>query len=95
MKRRNFVLGGAVLTASLPGGSLISVQAYAADTLSPGPADALIVIDVQNDFLPGGSLAVAEGDKIIGPIGEIARQFQNVVCRSHLVRIAARGPQAV
>ena len=79
MKRRNFVLAGAVLTASLPGGSLISAQAQTPETISPGPADALIVIDMQNDFLPGGSLAVAEGDKIIGPIGEIARQFQNVV----------------
>lgn len=32
---------------------------------------ALLIIDVQNDFCPGGSLAVAEGDKIISPLNEI------------------------
>ena len=47
--------------------------------MSTTSADALIVIDMQNDFLPGGSLAVAEGDKIIGLIDDIARRFQNVV----------------
>jgi len=30
-----------------------------------GPNDALLVIDMQNDFLPGGKLPVAEGDTII------------------------------
>lgn len=30
-----------------------------------GDGDALIVVDVQNDFLPGGSLAVTEGDQVI------------------------------
>src|SRR5690242_833220 len=32
---------------------------------SLGPADAILVVDVQNDFCPGGSLAVARGDEII------------------------------
>ncbi|MDQ2066511.1 bifunctional nicotinamidase/pyrazinamidase [Xinfangfangia sp. CPCC 101601] len=44
------------------------------------PADAaLIVIDVQNDFCPGGALAVAEGDQIINQINGLMGQFQNVV----------------
>jgi nicotinamidase/pyrazinamidase len=30
-------------------------------------ADALLIVDVQNDFLPGGSLAVAQGDEVIAP----------------------------
>ena len=30
-------------------------------TLTVGPADALVVVDVQHDFLPGGALAVAPG----------------------------------
>ena len=30
--------------------------------------DALLVIDLQNDFLPGGALAVPEGDRVIEPI---------------------------
>ena len=32
------------------------------------PDTALIVVDVQNDFLPGGALPVPEGDAVIGPI---------------------------
>jgi nicotinamidase/pyrazinamidase len=41
--------------------------------------DALLVIDVQNDFLPGGALAVADGDAIIPLIDRLARAFENVV----------------
>ena len=31
----------------------------------PQPGDALLVVDVQNDFLPGGSLAVSHGDEVV------------------------------
>lgn len=31
----------------------------------PGPGDALLVVDVQNDFLPGGALAVPQGDAVL------------------------------
>ena len=41
--------------------------------------DALIVIDVQNDFCPGGSLAVADGDAILPRINAMMRAFKNVV----------------
>ncbi len=37
--------------------------------------DALIIVDMQNDFLPGGSLPVEEGDKIIPGINELAAKF--------------------
>lgn len=40
---------------------------------------ALIVIDVQNDFRPGGALAVAQGDAIIPQINALMGQFQTVV----------------
>ena len=41
------------------------------------PADeALIVVDVQNDFCPGGALAVAGGDAIIPEINALLRQFE-------------------
>jgi nicotinamidase/pyrazinamidase len=43
------------------------------------PADALLVIDMQNDFLPGGSLAVAEGDLIVPGINALAAKFEHVV----------------
>ncbi|WP_395495069.1 isochorismatase family protein [Acetobacter sp. KSO5] len=41
--------------------------------LTPRPSDALLVIDVQNDFLPGGALAVPEGDAILPVIGKLLR----------------------
>lgn len=37
--------------------------------------DALVLVDVQNDFLPGGSLAVPEGDQIITPIRRWLAEF--------------------
>jgi nicotinamidase/pyrazinamidase len=45
----------------------------------PAPDDVLIVVDVQYDFLPGGSLAVAGGDEIIPLINRLGRAFTNVV----------------
>lgn len=42
---------------------------------SPGPGDALIVVDVQNDFLPGGALAVPRGDEVIGPLNRLIRRW--------------------
>jgi nicotinamidase/pyrazinamidase len=41
--------------------------------------DALVVVDIQYDFLPGGKLAVTGGDEIIEPINAISRRFRNVV----------------
>ena len=41
--------------------------------------EALIVIDVQNDFCPGGALAVAGGDEIISQINALMDEFQTVV----------------
>lgn len=43
------------------------------------PQDALIVIDVQNDFCPGGALAVAGGDQVIEPIQRVAQRFDHVL----------------
>ena len=41
--------------------------------------DVLIVIDVQNDFCPGGALAVPGGDSVIAPIHQVAPRFQHLV----------------
>jgi len=43
--------------------------------LSIGEHDALIVVDVQNDFLPGGALAVNDGDAVIPLINECMQLF--------------------
>ena len=40
---------------------------------------ALIVIDVQNDFCPGGALAVAGGDQIVGGINVLMGEFDKVI----------------
>lgn len=40
---------------------------------------ALIIVDVQNDFIPGGKLAVPEGDTIIPRINELQKKFDLVV----------------
>jgi nicotinamidase/pyrazinamidase len=41
--------------------------------------DALLVVDLQPDFMPGGPLAVAGGDEIAAPIGALARRFTTVI----------------
>lgn len=44
--------------------------------ISPRPGDALIVVDVQNDFLPGGSLAVPDGDGVVAPLNALIETFE-------------------
>jgi len=47
--------------------------------IQPLPTDALLVIDMQNDFCPGGSLAVAEGDSIVILINHLGERFDHVI----------------
>jgi nicotinamidase/pyrazinamidase len=42
-------------------------------------SDVLIVVDVQNDFCPGGALAVPRGDEVVPIINRLAARFRNVV----------------
>ena len=39
----------------------------------------LIIVDLQNDFVPGGALAVPRGDEVVGVVNRIAARFENVV----------------
>ena len=64
-------------TAAMAG--VASKQLRAADPIKPDAASALLVIDVQNCFLPGGSLAVKDGEQVVPIINRIARGFANVV----------------
>lgn len=41
--------------------------------------DALLLIDLQPDFMPGGALAVAEGDQIVPLINHLAARFEHVL----------------
>ena len=52
---------------------------WAAASIKIDDASALLVIDVQNCFLPGGSLAVKDGDQVVPVINKLARGFANVV----------------
>jgi len=47
--------------------------------ITPGVGDVLRVIDVQNDFCPGGALAVPDGDSVVPVINRIAAAFAQVV----------------
>jgi nicotinamidase/pyrazinamidase len=50
-----------------------------ADAEPPGPDTALIVVDVQVGFLPGGSLPVPHGDEVVPVINALARRYATVV----------------
>jgi nicotinamidase/pyrazinamidase len=49
-------------------------MAFVAET-----GDALVVVDVQRDFCPGGSLAVPDGDQVVPVINRLAPRFRTVV----------------
>jgi nicotinamidase/pyrazinamidase len=51
----------------------------ASGNLDLRPTDALLVIDMQRDFLPGGTLAVADGDAILPGINALAARFDHVL----------------
>ena len=76
--RRDAVL---ITSAALAATTVIGRKQARGDIMSikPTPEDVFIVVDVQNDFLPGGALAVKNGDQVIQPINALARKFGNVV----------------
>lgn len=49
-----------------------------ATALDPA-SDVLLVVDIQNDFCPGGRLPVPRGDEVVRPINRLMTQFRNVV----------------
>ena len=49
------------------------------ERLVPGVDDVLLVVDVQNDFCPGGALAVADGDAVVAVINGLGRKFAHLV----------------
>lgn len=55
-------------------------------SITPQAGDALLLIDVQNDFLPGGSLAVPRGNEILSPLNRLITSF----ARRGLTIIATR-----
>ena len=47
--------------------------------LTPGAGDVLVIVDVQNDFCPGGALAVPGGDAVVPLINRLAGSFAHVL----------------
>lgn len=76
MDRREF-LGGAAATAVVAG--LTSPAVAQGVKIKPGAQDVLLVVDVQNCFVPGGTLPVAGGDQIVPLINRLAKAFEHVV----------------
>jgi nicotinamidase/pyrazinamidase len=76
LQRRNFLRSGALglAAAAVPFGSLL-----AAGKMNTGSTAALIVVDVQNCFVPGGTLPVGKGDEVVPIINRLAQSFENVV----------------
>ena len=69
------ILGGAAAVSLFPELAMAQTNGK----VSPDTRSVLIVVDVQNCFVPGGSLAVKEGDRIVPLINKIAKGFKNVV----------------
>ena len=76
--RRAFLGVAAAGFAAALAGRMSRVAAQGG-AMKPGPTDVLLVIDVQNCFTPGGSLAVKDGDAIIPIINRLAGSFEHVV----------------
>ena len=76
MHRREFVryagFAGLVGLGTIPG-------AFAAAAIKPGPNSALIVVDVQNCFVDGGTLPVKGGSEVVPVINKLSGAFENVV----------------
>ena len=47
--------------------------------IKPEQRDVLLVIDVQNDFCPGGALEVPRGDEVVPAINDLIAQFDHVI----------------
>ena len=69
-------IAGIAFAAGTPGGG---AGGRAPSRIKPGAKDALIVVDVQNSFVPGGSLAVKDGDAVVPVVNALAQRFANVV----------------
>ncbi len=71
-----FLSGFVALSA---GAGALAPMSSAQSRIRPDEKSVLIVVDVQNCFVPGGSLAVQKGDEIVPLINRLAAAFPNVV----------------
>ena len=78
-RRETLQLTAASALAAAGAATLSEARAQGGPQIKPGNEDVFIVVDVQYDFLPGGALAVKEGDQVISPINALAKRFAHVV----------------
>ena len=68
-----------LLQALAAGAATAALPLRAAAKLKPGAHAALIVVDVQNCFVTGGTLPVAKGEEVVPVINKLSRAFANIV----------------
>lgn len=61
------------------GAAGVPLAAQAAQRIKPDARSALIVVDVQNCFVTGGTLPVPKGEEVVPVINKLAKAFENVV----------------
>lgn len=72
--RRRLIAGATMLTAA---GAARNARAEEPPVIDERAV--LIIVDVQNDFCPGGNLAVPRGDEVVPVINALAKRFSNIV----------------
>ena len=77
LPRRSLLQAGAAL--GLTGGLGLVNSAFAQAKVKPGAKSALIVVDVQNCFIDGGTLPVKGGAEVVPVINKLAGAFENIV----------------
>jgi nicotinamidase/pyrazinamidase len=75
--RRRFLVSASALAAVGAFGGISAAQAQG--KIKIDDKSVLIVVDVQNCFLPGGSLAVKDGEQVVPIINKLGQSFQHVV----------------
>ena len=76
LSRRNLLKSTVALGLA---GGLVPRPLFAAGTIKPGSKAALIVVDVQNCFVDGGTLPVKGGAEVVPVINKLASAFENIV----------------
>ena len=77
LSRRTFLISAAAVGTAVSLG--LPRQLWAAGTIKPDAKSALIVVDVQNCFVDGGTLPVKGGAQVVPIINKLAGSFENIV----------------
>jgi nicotinamidase/pyrazinamidase len=79
--RRQFLSSavGGIVAAGAAGGTRRAWAQGSSAKIKPAGSDILLVVDIQNDFIPGGALPVKDGDQIVPLVNQIAPAFRNVI----------------